>query len=151
MSRREEVLLRDQRGPAKMNPFIVVAKESNTGDPRPESDWIELRMVLSSRDKVGVCNLGFPANGFSWKKNCQIVAPVANAMKVLQAWIYKYANTGLFLNALIVKFNVLMLVFTFRYEVLKLSSTSIINLTILEASSDHQNIYRHVKKACNIS
>ena len=68
MSRGEKELLCDQRGPAKMNPFIVVAKESNAGDPRPESDWIELRMVLSSRDKVGVRNIGFPANGFSWKK-----------------------------------------------------------------------------------
>ena len=54
MSRGEKELLCDQRGPTKMNPFIVVAKESNAGDPRPESDWIELRIVLGSRDKVGV-------------------------------------------------------------------------------------------------
>ena len=56
----------------------------------------------------------FPQTTSAGEKICQIVASVADAMKGLQACIYKSANTGLFLNALaaasIVKFNVLMLV-----------------------------------------
>ena len=45
------------------------------------------------------------------------VRPVANAINVLQACIYKYVKTGPFLKSLIVphivKFNILMPAFTF--------------------------------------
>ena len=46
--------------------------------------------------------------------------PVTNAIKILQACIHKSVNTGLFLKSIIaphvVKFNMLMPVFTFKYQ-----------------------------------
>ena len=49
--------------------------------------------------------------------------PVTNAIKVLQACIYKSVKRGLFLKSIIVphvvKFNMLMLVFTFKHQVLQ--------------------------------
>ena len=48
------------------------------------------------------------------------MGPVANAINVLQALIYKSVKTGLLLRSLIasraVKFNILMPVFTFKYH-----------------------------------
>ena len=48
--------------------------------------------------------------------------PVTNALNVLQACIYKSVKTGLFLKSIIaprvVKFNILMPIFAFKYQVL---------------------------------
>ena len=146
----EEELLRDQCGPAKMNPFAVVAKESNAGDPRPESDRIELRMVLSSRDKVGVCNLVFSANNFSWRKNLPdsgISSRCHEGVTGVYLQVCKYRL--IFKRTCSRKYCQIQCsyaCFTFRYEVLKLLSISIINLRILEASSELKNIYGLVKK-----
>ena len=69
--------------------------------------------------------------------------PVANATKLLQACIYKSVNAGLFLTTSvavrIVKFHMLKLVFTFKYQILQLSSISNMNLTILVATNDVKN------------
>ena len=51
-----------------------------------------------------------------------LVPPVTNAINILQACIYKSVKTGQFLKTIIspyvVKFNLLMLVFTLNYQVL---------------------------------
>ena len=50
------------------------------------------------------------------------MAPVTNAINFLQACIYKPVKTGLFLKSIInlcvIKFNMLMPVFTCKYQVL---------------------------------
>ena len=72
----------------------------------------------------------------------------ANAVKLLQACIYKFVNTGLLLTSLvatsIVKFKMLIFVFTLYYKVLQLLS---ITITILLATNQLKNsIYRLVNK-----
>ena len=50
------------------------------------------------------------------------IQPGTNAINILQACIYKFVKTGQFLGSMkktcVVKFNILMLVFTFKYELL---------------------------------
>ena len=65
--------------------------------------------------------------------------PVANAINVLQACIYKSVNIGLFLKSLVatnlVKFNKRMLVFTLKYEVLELTNMILLKSATLAATN----------------
>ena len=77
------------------------------------------------------------------------IQAAANAVKLLQACTYKSVNTGLFLTSLvatiIVKLNMLILVFTLYYKVLQLLSITKTNITILLATNQLKNsIYRLV-------
>ena len=80
---------------------------------------------------------------------------VANAINVLQACICKSLKTGPFLKPLIaphiVKFNMLMPVFTIKYQVLLQKNMILWNKTTLVATNDFKNrplltgLYRPVK------
>ena len=71
--------------------------------------------------------------------NCSGEFDPSSATKVLQACIYMYVYSGLFLKSLvassIVKVDGLTLIFTFKYKVIKLSSMRIWNWTILVAKT----------------
>ena len=104
--------------------------------PRPQSDYTTSNEVKES------CNF---SKSFRLKKivlQCRLKnkKPVANAIKLLQACIYKSVNIGLFsmtsVAIRIVKFHMLMLVFIFKYQILQLSSISNMNLTILVTTND---------------
>ena len=70
-----------------------------------------------------------------WKGPRATRQPVANAINVLQACVYKSVNTGLFLKPLVAKsFNKLMHIFSFKYKVLKLKSMILLILAILAAA-----------------
>ena len=64
-------------------------------------------------------------------------------MKLLQASIYNSVNIGFFATSIlatsVVKFKILMLVFTFKYKILLVSSIGIMNLTKLMAASGVNN------------
>ena len=67
--------------------------------------------------------------------------PVTNAINVLQACIYKSVKTGLYLKSIVdphvVKFIMLMPVFTINYQVLEQKSMVLWNQTTLFAATNY--------------
>ena len=104
---------------------------------------LELLTVAEKGSKLKMSRARFSSEKKPRKSEIKIFPPVANAIKLLQACIYKSVNKGLFLTPSvaisIVKFQTLMIVFTFKYLILHLSSISNMNLTILVATSDVKN------------